>query len=711
MPQILDAELRRLFKTESSERLQRLDSGLLQLEKGYQDAHLIEDLFREAHSLKGAARMLGLLNIQDLAHHLEDNLAVLRKGELVPDAAFVQQQLKTLDALRQSISAAVDEAGPTTADAPQEQKAVSGPDESTPETSLKTTPAPALSPVQGADAVSAKSITMDDRDFRIETLRVEASRLDFLLSQTGELVVCRNHTQRLQNELEQVLKQARQIPDELLPVFDHLNLLSARFSEDSTRLNVLTQEIESGIRNLRLLPASVLLELFPRMVHDLAREQGKKVDLQLIGGDIVVDKRIIEERKAPLMHLLRNAVDHGIETPQQRLEAGKPEISVLRVSVEQEAGRVHIEVRDDGRGLDLDAVRAVAVNRGFYTQAEAAALDSRQLHSLIVQQGFSTSTKVTDVSGRGVGLNVVGTTVERLHGTLTLDSSPGKGMSVHLGLPVSLISTRILLVRDFDHSFAFPFEHVERILRPLEADIRWIEGRPCIEDSGGIVFLGRLGVMVNCPGSVLSHEVQPYCVLLRHDQFRIGILVAELQGEQDVVIKPLPFPLRKSDDLLGVTIIDSGLVCPVLNVRNLSAHILDIPHSDTKVASAKEGAKVKRILLAEDSITTRLQEKRILESAGYQVVVAVDGLDAWMQLARSQFDAVVSDIMMPNLTGLELTQRMRANKAFADIPVVLLTSLASDDDRRKGLEVGADAYLTKPEFDQSILLECLERLI
>lgn len=706
MPQIEDQEMRQLFRTECDERLQRLDAGWLQLEKEPSNTVLIEDLFREAHSVKGAARMLGLLDIQDLAHGMEDELGAIRKGGVSIDAALVQRQLKTLDQLRHLVNLAVAKDG----EGMPAEPSVPPPTPQPQPEPIKNEPAPVIAPSQ--DAKPSEKDTSKDTSFRIETVRVGADRLDFLLSQTGELVVCRNHIQRMKTELGTMLAQSwqgEQVPQLFL---DQLQALSVKLSEDTARLSLVTGEIEAGIRNLRLLPASTLLDQFPRMVHDLALDQGKKIDLKMLGGDIVVDKRIIEEMKAPLMHLLRNAVDHGFEPPAQRHESGKPEMGVLTVRVYQEADRVHIEVRDDGRGLDLEAVRALVVKKGMYSKEDAAQLDKDQLHMLILEQGFSTSKIITDVSGRGVGLNVVRTTVERLHGTLNIDSMAGKGMWINMGLPVSLISTRVLLVMAAGQTFAIPFENVTLLRKLNPNEVRWVEGRQCVDADGEIVFLSQLGQMLNCPTQHQGLVDEPYCIILSDGQSRIGVLVEALLSEQEVVIKPTPMPVQKTMQLLGVTILDSGVICPVLNVRGLSRQMFEqvVKTSQPSEASGAE-KKSKLILLAEDSITTRIQEKRILEGAGYEVIAAVDGFDAWSQLSRYNFDAVVSDIMMPIMTGLELTQKIRSSKSFATLPVILVTTLSSEEDRRRGLEAGADAYLSKPEFDQTVLLECLERLL
>lgn len=711
MPNIEDTELRHLFHAECDERLQKLDAGWLQLEKEPSNAALIEEMFREAHSLKGGARMLGLLDIQDLAHAMEDELAVIRKGGASINAAFVQKQLKTVDRLRQLVEVAVAEvASSGTNPSVVTPTVVEAEPEPSPALEPQAPPPPVVVPAPVPDN-AVKAAATQVADFRIDTMRVDANRLDYLLSQTGELLVYRNLIQRLEVELEALLAKDWTEPADVSLNLAKLFALSKRLRDDNENLNAVSLEIESGIRNLRLLPISTLLALFPRMVHDLALEQGKNIELRLEGGDLVVDKRIIEEMKAPLMHLLRNAIDHGIEPPALRHDHGKPETSVLSVRVSHDADRINIEVRDDGQGLNLDAVRALLVKKGLYSPQEAAELDAKELHMMILNQGFSTSKMITDVSGRGVGLNVVRTTVERLHGTLRIESAPGKGMWINMGLPVSIISTRVLLVKDSGQVFAIPFESVQRIQKVAQSAIRMVEGSPCLDDQGDIIFLSWLGLLLGSTGPSALSESQHFCVILNDAQSRVGVFVDELLGEQEVVIKPTPMPVGRTPQLLGVTILDAGLVCPVLDVHGLVNLLLNQAKPTASVKSKAPKKTRKHILLAEDSITTRIQEKRILEGAGYQVTACVDGLEAWQQMSRIKFDAVVSDIMMPNMDGLSLAKKIRANPAYANTPVILVTSLSTEEDRRRGLEAGADAYLSKPEFDQTILLECLERLI
>lgn len=709
MSSIEDPELANLFRAESSERLQRLDAGLLQLEIDPKSSGLVDDMLREAHSLKGASRMLGLIQLQDLAHALEDQFSAARSGNLALTPDIIQMQLKKVDQMRQLAAEALGDVALPDGETGITPPVVSNNPVAEVSTLVSEAPTPVSAPVTESPPTANPSILPM---LHIDTLRVEASRLDFLLSQTGELVVSRSHMLRLQAQLESLIDHVRKTRPALELIVDQLDELAARFAEDSSRLDSVTSQIEYGIRNLRLLPVSTLLDLFPRMVHDLALDQGKQINLKLTGGEIVVDKRIIEEMKAPLMHLLRNAVDHGIETPALRLGHGKPEAGAVEVRVAQSADRVSLYVSDDGQGLDDTAIREQAIKRKLFSAEAAAALDENQLHALVLQPGFSTSKMITEVSGRGVGLDVVRTTVERMHGSLAIESMPGVGLTVQLSLPVSLISTRVLMVEEWGNVLAIPFDHVSSIRLLPASEIKQIEDRSCIDVDGEVRFVDRLGLLLNYPPKLRDQDSHTFCVLLTSGDQHYGVLVDALLGEQEIVLKSFPHPIRRARNLSGLTVLDSGEVCPVLNVHDLSRVLM---HTGTpklsEVTVSKPEQQHLTLLLVEDSITTRVQEKRILESAGYEVVTAVDGLDGLAQLTQRHFDAVVSDIMMPNMNGLELTRRIRADKKHASLPIVLVTSLATDDDRKRGLEAGADAYLTKPEFDQTVLLDCLKQLL
>ncbi|MFZ2524525.1 MAG: hybrid sensor histidine kinase/response regulator [Candidatus Ferrigenium altingense] len=713
---IADKELRELFKAESEERLQHLDDGLLRLEKAPADQPLLEDLFREAHSLKGAARMLGLTDIQTLAHQLEDTLGVAKKERTAPQPEAVASMNKTLEAIRRLVKMEIGEAA--------------GADSGVHVAALP----PAAPPIVEPGSLTMPPAEQKAETFRIETIRVDPKKLDALLTQAGELTVTKIRIARRLAEIDALIDYCEElgravhsgqfpahagepIAQRLAPLQDMLNQLRTGAYEDSARLDFITGQLESGVRTLRLLPMSTLFVLFPRMVHDLARDQHKEVELVIEGEDAVADKRVLEEMKDPLMHILRNAIDHGIEAPEQREQAGKPRVASVRIRASQTPASLILEVSDDGRGLDIEEIRRTALKRGMRSEEELAGMSAEQIQSLILVSGFSTSALITDVSGRGVGLDVVRNNVEHLKGTLQIESIPGNGLTLRAQLPVSLATVRVLIAATNGQRHALPVEHVQFSRKIPLRDIYFMEGRQTVSIDGQAVSISRLDELLEIAPSGTrkaqssrNPEAAVACVVLGVGEERFALMVDEVVDELEVVLKPQSKLLKRVRNVSGATILDTGEVCMVLNPHDLLKTLRKKPAAGGTV-SAIDAAVKKVLLLAEDSITTRTQEKRILEGAGYEVVTAVDGADAYNKLATRSFDAVVSDIMMPNMSGLALTEKIRADKKYAELPIILVTSRASEEDQRRGLEAGANAYISKPSFDQRVLLDCLARLI
>ncbi len=579
-------------------------------------------------------------------------------------------------------------------------------------------------------------------EFKIQTMRVPPAKLDALMTLASELTVtttrvirgmtafeeigalCEEWNKELSGQRPSWQTGARGDMDKQLAGLQardqaRLSRLNALWDQlkqttyqDVTRLNFVADELEEGIRNVRLLPLSQIFNLFPRLVRDLSRELGKEIGFTLEGGETAADKRILEELKDPLMHMIRNAVDHGIESPSERESAGKPRAASIRLRAYQTANNVLVELRDDGRGLDLAAIKSTALKRRLHSQEELAAMSREQLHLLIFAPGFSTSAMVTDVSGRGVGMDVVRINIERLKGTIRVQSEPGRGTIFTIRLPSTLATTRVLLVSVAGRPYAIPVEHVQTIVRVARDQIFSIEGRQTIVLDERALPIARLSALLDLP-SRAAHDAE-ITVVLEVGEERFGVQVDGLVDEQEVMLKPLGALLKRVRNVSGVTILGAGEICMVLSAPDLArAALHGAPRqlAPDLALEEVENAPRKVILLAEDSITTRTQEKRILESAGYEVVTAVDGADAFGKLAGRDFDAVVSDVEMPNMTGLMLAARIRENPRYDEMPIVLVTSLASDDDKRRGIEVGANAYITKGAFEQKVLVDTLRRLV
>ena len=731
---IADPELEKLFKAESDEHLACLDNGLLRLEQTPADPDILEEVFRESHSLKGAARMLGLTSVETAAHRLESIFNAARKGDQPLTSEAIEQMNASLVDLRQCIRQALgEESQPIeilSAVAPHCYE----PAAPEPEPISKAISQPIPQPLTVSSPSSSIQSSVAAEPFHLDTVRVETRKLDDLLIQVGELSVIQGQTQHRLSLLEELLEQWSalerkqfgknpcisgqndSLDDERLRFGNSLKQTRNAFFDDNARLRSVMQRLQDQVGSMRLLPLSTLFALFPRMVRDLAREQCKQVKLELEGGDITVDKRILEEMKDPLMHLIRNAIDHGIELTSQREQLDKPATATLRLRAIREDAHLLLALSDDGRGLDSEAIRQRASQRGMLDEETFDALTSQQLQQLIFTSGFSTCRYITELSGRGVGLDVVRANVERLKGSIQLESVPGKGLSVQLRLPLSLATTRLLLASAAGRLYGLPVEfiHTSRWLEPEQMFM--LDGRPAMLLNDAPVVVTHLSDLLdlgidnqNGEGKALA------CVVIQTDHGRLGLLADNVLNEEEVVLKPLGPPLKRVRNVSALAILGSGEICVVLNPSDLlnSAQKMSVIGygSLSRTQKATQQAAKPAVLLAEDSALIRAMEKRILEDANYEVVTAVDGADALNLLCSRPFAAVVTDITMPNMNGLTLTQRIRSTPRYQGLPVILVTSLASDQDKRRGLEVGANAYIPKPTFDQRVLLDTLKRLI
>jgi two-component system chemotaxis sensor kinase CheA len=414
------------------------------------------------------------------------------------------------------------------------------------------------------------------------------------------------------------------------------------------------------------------------------------------------------------MHLLRNAVHHGIETPTERLAAGKPRAAKLLIQAQRDANTIVIEVSDDGRGIDDATIRTVAAKRGFASEEALGSMTSAQLHSLIFASGFSTTSFVTDISGRGVGLDVVRANVERLKGSVVVHSEPGRGTRFVMRLPTTVATVRVLVVGINGRPYGLPAEAVQESRTIRATDLIALNGRDAVMHRGQPALVAKLATLLELPNEARAgddEDAPSYCVFIALGGTSIGLFVDTLLDEQEVILKPQCKLLKRVRNVAGATILDSGELCMVLNADDLLTSTRRQAGPSVAARPVAAAKRRKSVLLAEDSIIIRTQETRILEGAGYEVVAAVDGLDAWSKLAARDFDAVVSDVNMPRLNGLELLAKIRGERKLTELPVILVTSLASDEDRKRGLDLGANAYITKPAFDQQVLLDCLRRLV
>ncbi len=718
-----DQEYQRLFqiyREECDEHIQKLNDGLLALERQPQQAP-IDEILRSAHSLKGASRMMGFNNLETLAHYLETLLTQLNRGEKEVSPPMIDALYRDIDAVTQALGALVEGAEPPAIDALIEDLQVAAGEK------------PAAEPVQThpsrktkvrVPAGGERSPASRDGAATLSSIRVQTDRLDNLMNQAGELLVTKiealDNLRQIEDTLDSLEEWRRRLAREthspsfrrIERVGDDLSRALQRLSDNTRRLELLVDGVHEGVRDLRLLPLSTILEPFFRMVRDLSRDLGKQVDLVLEGTSTRLDKKILEELREPLIHLVRNSVDHGIEPPEERERKGKPACGKLTISARQEGTKILVMVKDDGKGLDPRVIAETAVKKALASAEEIQRWPDDEVLDLIFQPGFSTAAGLTEISGRGIGLDVVVERIEKLKGSIATESKPGEGVTFTLSLPLTLTTTHALLFQSGGDIFCLPTDALEKTLLLSPDDITHIEGKATVVIDGTPLAFAWLADVLNLPKIDAGKNGTLAALLLRGAKGRVVFGVEALLGEDEIVVKALGKFFGHLPQLTGGTILGKGEIALILNpndlLRSVSHQTKASPALPVRAIAPGAPAK-KRVLVVEDSLTTRTLEKNILEAAGFDVTTAVDGEDALIKLYEKTFDIVVSDVQMPRLDGFALTERIKKDQRFKDLPVILVTALQTDADKKRGIEAGADAYLTKAVFDQKRFLEIVHR--
>ncbi|MEJ1959784.1 MAG: hybrid sensor histidine kinase/response regulator [Nitrosomonadales bacterium] len=754
------------FRVEADEHLKAMSAGLIELEKNPaadRYTEIIETVFREAHSLKGAARAVNLKEIEAICHPLESVFAALKNRQIAVSQPLLDLFYQVIDALgnllapdagtqesRQTISALlIRQLG----DALQGRFAPSVIAQPLPQAQQAPTvllPQPPFEVPAPAETV----VPSQAPSLASPTVRVSTQKLDAVMRQVEELLAPRLATAQRVRELRDVTasfasrkKQrarirptlrligryaekggngygASEVP-KLLEYLESEHLFMKTLEERLLRLSKfaaqdwrtlagMTDSLLHDVKEMHLLPFSSLLEIFPRFTRELARDQGKQVELVTRGDEIEIDRRILEEMKAPLIHMVRNCIDHGIEQPVIRQSKGKPPHGTVTVSIAQnDSGKIEILVADDGSGIDAAKVKAAAYRLNLIAAEEAEKLSEQEARALVFRSGISTSQIITDISGRGLGLAIVREKIERLGGMVALESGRDGGTLFRITLPLMIATFRGVLVRAGGQYFVIPALNAEQVARVAQQDIQTVENRATILLDGQAVALVSLGDVLELPRQSATADTsgKATVVVLGAGHERVAFQVEEILGEQEVLVKSLGRQLARVRNIVGASVLGTGQVVAVLNVPDLLKSAVRRA-APAPIAAAEPGIVAKQsILVAEDSITSRSLLKNILESAGYLVTTAVDGVDAYTTLKTGTFNLIVSDVEMPRMDGFDLTAKVRADKQLANLPVVLVTALGSPEHRERGIDVGANAYIVKSSFDQSNLLEVVRQLI
>jgi len=793
-----------LFKLEAESHCTALTEGLLALEKSPGDTSAVEPLMRAAHSVKGAARIVGLDVVVTLAHVMEECFLNAKSGKEALSAERVDQLLRAvdvlaeiraiseselatwtasqsgrIDALVMELKSAVPQGGGPSASATEspapataaKSASVSAPDAtveaaSAPATasSALMTPAPAPSTSStstspaSASSASGASPSAPPSGFGVDgsaSVRVASDVLNRMLSLAGESTVEASRMQTLrvlaenlrareravENGLESLRERVhdsrrksasdplmRERSDEQIDAWlatlgAETNRLrgavvehSARFDETMRRVEELSGALYTEVLRSRMRPFSEGASAFPRMVRDIARQLNKSVEFTLIGGGVEVDREILQKLESPLTHMIRNSLDHGVEPEAERNAAGKPPKANIKLIARHQSGMLVVEVQDDGRGIDPEAIRRKVVEKKMVDEATAARLTRQELMEFPFLPGFSTKQAVTEISGRGVGLDVVMSMVQGVSGTITLESEPGKGTRFVMRLPVTRSVLRAALVRIGGQLFAVPLARLHRVALVAREGVTPVQGRQQFTLDDQSVGLLRASDMLG--GAEPPSNAASLSVLViggRNDDL-CGLIVDEVCGEEDLVIRPLDARLGTVAHVAAVAIRADGVPVFVVDVDDLLRSVKQSLQEGKPLGVAAkyveaQNASRRRILVVDDSITVREVERQLLQRRGYHVEIAVDGKEGLNALKAGKFDLLVTDVDMPRMTGIELIRALRKEPRFAELPVIIVSYKDRQEDRLAGLDAGANAYLTKSSFHDDSLIRMVEDLI
>jgi len=763
-PMMLD-----LFRIELENNSRVLEAGLVGAESD-PAPEKIEPLMRAAHSIKGAARIVGLPAAVTLAHAMEDVLSaaqhdkirlasghidLLLKGNDIfqslaqVETPFIAQEFhdrrQPIEDLAQALRNSLTDEFP-----PQAAGVKSPPLEplATPETAAvipaaaKEAPAPVCTATETTGTAIKQRRATDQRKTEAVLVRVMSENMDRLMGLAGELLVQTQSAGSFNRSLLKMKKGIRVIRDEWDRMFFRGSRAAAAMEEDegtaqafgalidqmqdavatqmvdyerySRRLEHLAHRLYGETVGSRMVPFSEGLHGYSRMVRDLAQELRKKVRFQILGETTPVDRDILEKIEAPLSHLLRNAVDHGLETPEERKAAGKAEEGLVTLEARHVAGMLNVSVSDDGRGMDLENIRRKIVQKGLVTEEMAAGLTRTELYEFLFLPGFTTSPQVTEISGRGVGLDVVFSMAQEVGGLVRVESEKDKRTAFILQLPLTLSVLRTLIVEVEGEPYALPLSRIDRLLRVSRDDLQVLEDRQFCASDGEHVGIVTCRQLFQLPPEEEAGRVI-HIVVISDRLNRYGLVVDRFRGEETVVVRPLDSRLGKTPNIHAAAVLQDGSPALILDADDLvrSIHQLLSQGKPGKIGLGEKYAvtEKKRILVVDDSLTVREVERKLLEKEGYHVTVAVDGMDGWNALQTASFDLLISDVDMPRMNGIELVRKIKDHNRLRSLPVMIVSYKDSEEDRLRGLDAGANYYLTKGSFHDETLLVAVKDLI
>jgi len=730
-------QLAAVFRAEAIEHVKSLAEILFSLEEDGSDVPgKLSLAFREAHSLKGSSGTLGFHRVATMTHRFEDVLGAIRDDKIGFDEKVLDTLLQTLELIR---AAVVNSLPGDSAFNDDENRAIDVlrsmlQKSSAPPPRRTRSSIPAATPSQQAAAEEPKA----EGARRQEFIRVSERRIDDVIARFGELFESGIQLESIGYSLDRDVREADRLSSaisqllqkldgsdheaEAMEIHDLARNLSImlrdstkRFGDEERQFNKLIQRTQEGLREIRMAPVSMMYVTIRGQAREASRATGKKVDLRLEGGEYTVDRTVLDAIEEPLIHIIRNAVDHGIETPEARKAAGKDEKGILSVVARHTGDSVELTIADDGKGIDIALVREALKNRFGFSDAKIADMADDQVIDYLFESGVTTQKDVTTISGRGVGLDVVKHTIEKFGGEVRLNSGAGKGTEITLRLPLTMSTLRCLLVKCSGRPLAIPSSNVEKVLVLRPDDVKKIGGGNVIRYEEQNVPISPLEDILY-PGAeetAVRLAASRFAAIVRFGDRRFAFGIEEISEYAQLILKPLGDLLERVPNISGLSLLGTGDMTLILNPADLirTAGGITARSSTQTLRTAAQSASATTVLIVDDSIATRTLEKTLLESAGYRVVSAADGLQGLNMLSEHGVDLVISDVQMPNMDGFELTKTIKSRPGLSHLPVILITSLGSDDDIAAGMAAGADAHIVKKELTRNELVRTINQLL
>lgn len=700
-------ELLRDFKIESAEHYQTILEGIynLPLDSDLSGSPQLEHIYRSTHSLKGAARAINLKEIEKVCSSLESVFGQIKKESLQIDKTLKEGFKSHLELLKELLDNIESDKKPPQSLIDRNIRNIQF---------LLSQAKPVLKDSKNSQDESSKkkgAATEQNKMFENHSLesgsiRIENDHLIKIIQQSENFITLKNSISHIREEVQEIY--SRQKDHKTFHILEEITKLES----DTGKM---TDELTANINRTLLSTFESIVRLLLIMTQEIAQEYGKEIEFKAKGSHIKIDRRILTEIKDTLIHILRNSIDHGIETPDERISKGKERKGIISFNVEKLMdGKVKITISDDGRGIDKESLISSALDNKIYTKEECSSLSSSQIDNLIFKSGISSKKHVTDISGRGLGMSIVAEKIAELGGSVTTHSEKDKGTTFSIILPQSITTFKGLLVQAGKYEVMIPYKHIEKVSRIEKKEINTIGNKPHIKDSSGTnIGITKLSNIISNSDKDLTQNYNQSgyeTLILSGKKGKFAYIVDKVYRIYEGILRKAEKPFDAVKNITGFTIIKNGIIIPVLDINEVTADTAVKEETwSTKKLPQKES--VQKVLIAEDSITIRAMLRNFVESEGFKVTTASDGRDALDLISRETFDIIVSDIEMPNMNGFDLTREIKSNSSTQDIPVILVSALESDEDKKRGMDAGADAYIIKSSFENSTLMETIRQLI